>query len=110
MPLYGGGFNPGDAIDLNWGYLEMRENVTIANVAAKTGIPRFVPMVLAHPYLVMWRACYPGDPTGDNPVFISLKSPHPRLRKVLSNVIRNLQQDVSIDKMVWPYLFRHSPC
>ncbi|MGV8109978.1 tyrosine-type recombinase/integrase [Methanospirillum sp.] len=109
MSLYDGGLRPADAIDLNWGHLEMRENVTVANACAKTGIPRFVPLVLAHPYLALWRASYPGDPTGDNPVFISLKSPHPRLSKIsIRNIFKKLTKEEHLDKRLWPYLLRHS--
>lgn len=109
MTMYDGGLRPADAIDLNWGHIEMRENVAIANVAAKTGIPRFVPLVLAHPYLALWRASYPGDPTGDSPVFISLKLPYPRLSKIsIRNIFKKLTKEECLDKQIWPYLLRHS--
>ncbi len=111
MKLYDGGLRPVDAVSLNWGNISFEGDMAIVNVNQKTGIPRYIPLGLARPYLALWKANYPtGEATDDKPVFVKLKQPYPRLKShsvktVLSPIVQKAGMD---DKRVFPYLFRHS--
>jgi site-specific recombinase XerD len=105
--LYEGGFRIGELAQMKWSDLSFDSTGIVVNVNFKTGIPRYVRIILAKGYLSQWRADYPGSPEGDALVFLN------ELRRPLTNggVIKQLRRicdRAGISKHVTPHLFRHS--
>jgi len=105
--LYEGGFRIGELAQMKWSDLSFDSTGVVANVNFKTGIPRYVRIIMAKGYLSQWRADYPGTPEGDALVFLNEQ------RRALTNggVIKQLRcicDRAGVTKHVTPHLFRHS--
>lgn len=82
-------------------------NVAI-NVDNKTLNPRYVPLVMARPYLAQWKNDYPLQITDDGFVFVTANQ-HEQLQ--YRGFVKQLQKIVDragITKHVSPHIFRHS--
>lgn len=70
--LYDGGLRTKEICTLAWKDLDfINEDVVTAQTTVKTGVERKVPMFMCREYLMQWKNEYPGDPTGNNAVFVN---------------------------------------
>lgn len=77
---------------------------------SKTDKSRYVRLIFSAPHLIAWSESYPGNPSGNNPIFPSLKIKklQPITQSGLKSVIYTAAKDAGIQKKVHPYLLRHS--
>ena len=114
--LYEGGLRASELGDLTWGELRFTSWNVVLNTAGKTGKPRYVPLVLARPYLAQWKNDYPGDAA--NPasyVFVTLRSAKRHGREYLPltystvyYLLQTLAELAGVEKHITPHIFRHS--
>jgi len=107
MSLYEGGFRAGEIAQLTWGDLKKDEKGIAVNIDFKTGIPRYVRLVMAKKYIAEWRADYPLPIANDAPVFLNRHKRHltwAGMHKQIKKVVAR----AGIQKHVTPHLFRHS--
>jgi len=92
---------------LTWKDLQFDEYFVRVNTAGKTDIPRYIPLTMSRGYLAEWRSIYPGDTSGNNPVFVTGR------KKTLTyqytkNHLAKIAKRAGIKKHITPHLFRHS--
>lgn len=106
--LYEGGFRIQELGTLRWNQVKFTDwNVTV-NVNSKTGKPRFIPLVMARPYLAQWKNDYPYPITDDGYVFLT-NGRHEQLQYYgLKKQLKILAKRAGIDKHITPHIFRHS--
>jgi len=106
--LYEGGFRIQEIGTLRWNQVKFTDwNVTI-NVNNKTGKPRFIPLVIARPYLAQWKNDYPYPLTEDGYVFLT-NGKHEQLQyNGLKKQLNILAKRAGIEKHITPHIFRHS--
>ena len=107
LTLYEGGFRAGEIAQLTWGKLKNDEKGIAVNIDFKTGIPRYVRLVMAKKYIAEWRADYPQPITNDAPVFVN-RYRQPLTWAGMQKQIKVLVKRAGITKHVTPHLFRHS--
>lgn len=105
--LYEGGFRIGELGAMKWGDLRFDNTGVIVNLNFKTGIPRYVRIIMAKGYLAQWRCDYPGTPEGDAYVFLNEKK-RPITNGGVIKQLRRVSERAGITKYVTPHLFRHS--
>jgi integrase/recombinase XerD len=105
--LYEGGFRIGELGAMKWGDLFFDNTGVVVNLNFKTGIPRYVRIILAREYLSQWRSNYPGIPEGDNLVFLNERK-RPITNAGVSVQLQKLCIRAGVTKHVTPHLFRHS--
>ncbi len=100
--------------DLNWGDVIFDEQGAKVNLSGKTHKPRYIRLMASVQYLRQWRSIYPGDPTGDAPLFVNLKGPkkHGRVAKnTVTMIMRHLSpkfcEKVGKQYHLFPHLLRH---
>ncbi len=64
MTLYEGGFRPGEICQLTWGDLKSDSSGIAVNVNFKTGITRYIRLVMAKKYIRMARRLSHGNQSG----------------------------------------------
>ncbi len=69
--LYEGGFRIGEIGQMVWNDIKFDAPGAVVNLNFKTGINRYIRLVMAREYLIKWKSDYPGSPSGENLVFIS---------------------------------------
>ena len=105
--LYEGALRIGEVASMTWKDLHFNDtNVTIFT-DFKTGKARTIPIIASREYLSQWRNDYPGDPTGDNFVFITFRGKPLRYASLLKH-IRSIAARANIQKHITLHLFRHS--
>lgn len=107
MSLYEGGFRAGEIAQLKWGDLKKDENGIAVNIDFKTGIPRYVRLVMAKKYIAEWRADYPLPITNDATVFLT-RHKLPLIWAGMQKQIKKIVARAGIQKHVTPHLFRYS--
>jgi site-specific recombinase XerD len=107
MTLYEGGFRPGEICQLAWGDLKSDQKGIAVNVNFKTGITRYIRLVMAKQYIAEWRADYPLPVTDKSPVFLS-EIRTPLTWHSIAVQIRRIAKRAGITKHLTPHLFRHS--
>lgn len=107
MTLYEGGFRLGEISQLTWGDLKSDERGIAMNVDFKTGIPRYIRIVMAKKYLAEWRGDYPVPVTPESPVFLNQQR-HPVTWAGIAVQLRRIAKRAGITKHITPHLFRHS--
>jgi len=105
--LYEGGFRIGELGQMKWSDLSFDSTGVVANVNFKTGIPRYVRIIMARAYLSQWRADYPGIPEGDALVFLN-EQKRPLTNGGVIKQLRCICDRAGVTKHVTPHLFRHS--
>jgi len=105
--LYEGGFRIGELAQMKWSDLSFDSTGVVANVNFKTGIPRYVRIIMAKAYLSQWRADYPGTPEGDALVFLN-EQKRPLTNGGVIKQLRCICDRAGVTKHVTPHLFRHS--
>jgi len=108
--LYDGACRAADILALNWGDVVFDQYGAYFVTRQKTGRRRRVRLTLSVPYLAAWRGDYrPGEPSGDAPLFITLKKHRGgyfRISKdVVDTVLVRLREDTGIRKAM-PSIFR----
>lgn len=105
--LYEGALRIGEIASMTWKDLRFNDtNVTIYT-DFKTGKPRNIPVIASREYLSQWKNDYPGDPTGDNFVFVTFRGGPMKYPSLLKH-IRGIAARAGIQKHVTLHLFRHS--
>ena len=105
--LYEGGFRVGEISQMKWGNVKFDAKGVVINVNFKTGIPRYIRIVMMAEYLKVWRADYPGIAEGDSLVFIN-KSGEPFIYNTIVKRLKRVLKRTGIKKHVTPHIFRHS--
>lgn len=106
--LYEGAFRIGEIGMMEWQDIDFSDkHFLTVRTDFKTGNERHIPLHTARPYLIQWMNDYPGDPTGENPVFVS------QYRTTLTYASIKQQLNViakkaGIEKHLSPHIFRHS--
>lgn len=105
--LYESGMRIHEVAGLKWSDLKFDRHFVKINTAGKTGIPRYIPLTTSKTYLVEWRAVYPYEAEGGNPVFVTStgKSFEYGYTK---NHLRRIAKRAGVTKHITPHLFRHS--
>lgn len=107
MTLYEGGFRIGEIGELRWKDLTFDGTGVVVSVRFKTDKNRYIRLVMASEYLIKWKSDYPGDPTGDNFVFISRQKTQMTYPAIFVEIGR-IAKRAGIDRHLTPHLFRHS--
>ena len=106
--MYEGGFRIGEIASLHWHQLKFNEWNVAVNVDNKTRKPRYIPLIMARPYLATWRNDYPGSIMDSGHVFLTFGQnealTYCGFRKQLDKIARS----AGITKHVTPHIFRHS--
>ncbi len=105
--LYEGGFRIGEMAAMKWNDLHFDSTGVVVNLNFKTGVPRYVRIIMNKEYLAQWRSNYPGIPEGDNLVFLNLRK-RPITNPGVIVQLGKICQRAGITKHVTPHLFRHS--
>ncbi len=107
MTLYEGGFRPGEICQLTWGDLKSDSSGIAVNVNFKTGITRYIRLVMAKKYISEWRGDYPA---AINPgSFVFLNEQRRQLNwAAMAMQIRRIAKRAGMTKHITPHLFRHS--
>lgn len=78
---------------------------------SKTKKNRHIRLTTSQPYIEAWRQQYPGEPTGKNPVFVTIRAIDGKYKRwditALQETIRMLREKTEI-KNLKPYQFRPS--
>ncbi len=107
MTLYEGGFRPGEICQLTWGDLKFDSKGIAVNVNFKTGITRYVRLVMAQKYIAEWRGDYPLPITQDSLVFLNERR-QPVTWAAMARQVQRIAKRAGITKHITPHLFRHS--
>jgi len=107
MTLYEGGFRPGEICQLAWGDMKADSKGIAVNVNFKTGITRYIRLVMAKKFLAEWRADYPLPITEKSPVFLTETREELKWHTIAAQ-IRRIAKRAGITKHLTPHLFRHS--
>ncbi|MEI7434046.1 MAG: tyrosine-type recombinase/integrase [Methanomicrobiales archaeon] len=105
--LYEGGFRIGDIGGLTWNMVKFDEYGAQVNVDFKTGIPRYVRLLIAVPYLSAWKNDYPFPIEPEGLVFVSNRNT-PTTYAGLSAQIKKIAKRAGIQKAIHPHLFKHT--
>ncbi|MCQ8894106.1 MAG: site-specific integrase [Methanolinea sp.] len=107
MTLYEGGVRPGELCQITWGDLKSDSKGIAVNVNFKTGITRYIRLVMAKKYIAEWRADYPLPFTDKSPVFLS-EIRKPLTWHTIAVQLRRIAKRAGMTKHLTPHLFRHS--
>ena len=107
MTLYEGGFRPGEICQLTWGDMKSDPKGIAVNVNFKTGITRYIRLVMAKKYLSEWRGDYPLPITQGSLVFLN-EQRRQLTWFAMAMQIRRIAKRAGITKHLTPHLFRHS--
>jgi len=106
--LYESGCRIGELGTLTWGQVKFTNwNVTL-NVNGKTKKPRYIPLVIARPYLAAWKAAYPKKITPEAHVFLTATTQLPLQYAGVVKQFRIIAERAGVTKHITPHLFRHS--
>jgi site-specific recombinase XerD len=105
--LYEGGFRVGEIGNLTWRQVKFTDWNATVNTDHKTGIGRYVPLVMSREYLAEWRNNYPLPVTPDAHVFLSHRK-RPFQYRGMAKRLRIIAKRAGVEKKVNPHLFRHS--
>jgi len=105
--LYEGGFRIGEIGQMVWNDLKFDGTGVVINVNFKTGKDRYIRLVMAREHLIKWKSDYPGEPSGDNLVFLS-ELLIPPTRAALNKTLMVTAKRAGIEKHFTPHVLRHS--
>ncbi len=105
--LYEGGFRIGEIGQLRWDDFKIDSKGIAINLDFKTGMPRYIRLIMSKPYLAEWRSNYPGPITPDSFVFVG-NDRKPLSYAAVSKMIKRTAKEAGITKRITPHLFRHS--
>lgn len=105
--LYEGGFRIGEIGQMVWNDLKFDGIGVVININFKTGKDRYIKLVMAREHLIKWKSDYPGDPSGDNLVFLS-ELLIPPTHAALNKTFMVTAKPAGIEKHFTPHVLRHS--
>ena len=113
--LYDASARPVDLREMRWKDVQFDDDGAMIHTSAKTGKERKIRLTpISLSYLAQWKSDYPGDPTGENYVFVSLREYESAARTHIPventaflRLIRTLRQRTGIQKLK-PSIFRPS--
>lgn len=105
--LYEGGFRISEVASLKWEDVTFTDWGAKIRTSGKTGKLRTVPIISYCGFLSAWRSAYPGDPTGDNFVFLTSRGDPLQYRGV-AKAVSNFVKAAGVKKHVTLHSFRHS--
>jgi len=107
--IYEGCLRPIEAVEATWADLNFDKHGAQFTTNRKTGISRYIRLIMASPYLLKWKNNYPGKITNGSRIFVSLNEPHaPITRPTVKSTFDILLKKSGIQKKVTPYYLRHS--
>jgi len=112
--LYDGALRVGEVGTLRWNQVEFTDWDATLKVKFKTEKIRTIPLFMARDYLSQWKNDYPGEPSGDNFVFLTSGGGRNRTGRNqlqyagIAKQIKTLAERAKITKKITPHLFRHS--
>lgn len=106
--LYEGAFRIGEIGSLTWGDVRFTDWNLQVNTAGKTDKPRYIPLVIARPYLAAWKDVYPKEITDRAFVFLTNIRYEPLQYQGLVKQLRIIAKNAGITKHLTPHVFRHS--
>lgn len=105
--LYETGARVGELSRLRWRDVIFDENGARVHIRdTKTEKTRYNRVSAFVEHLAVWKAQYPGDPSGDNMIFIDMKTKGPIQYPAVSQVISRAAKAAGIEKRVHPHLMR----
>lgn len=105
--MYEAGLRSGEVASLKWKDVTFHEWGAKVRTAEKTGRLRTIPIITYREYLAKWKSSYPGDPTGDNFVFLTSRG-EPMQYRGLAKAVHNFAKAAGIKKKITLHSFRHS--
>ncbi len=105
--MYEAGLRSGEVASLKWKDVTFHEWGAKIRTAEKTGRLRTIPIISYRQFLADWKASYPGDPTGDNFVFLTSRG-DPMQYRGLAKAVSNFAKAAGIKKKITLHSFRHS--
>ena len=105
--MYEAGLRSGEVASLKWKDVTFHEWGAKIRTAEKTGRLRTIPIITYREYLAKWKSSYPGDPTGDNFVFLTSRG-DPMQYRGLAKAVSNFAKAAGIEKKITLHSFRHS--
>ncbi len=105
--LYEGGFRIGEVGQIQWHNIRIDKNGVIVNINFKTGVDRYVRLVLTKESLMKWRSEYPGSPTGENLIFLS-KTGEQLTYNAMKKIIAKTAEKAGVKKKFTLHIFRHT--
>jgi|GEM_PF-1062035 integrase len=102
-----------ELLSLTWGSVNFDPRGAKFSTNRKTGYKRDIRLTFSVPYLVKWKDQYPGEPTGNNPVFVTWYKMDGRTRNremtkdALDRVMIRLRERTGNQKLK-PGIFRPS--
>lgn len=106
--LYEGAFRIGEIAGMTWQDVDFSDkHFCTARTDFKTGNERIIPLHIARGYLLTWKNDYPGDASGNNPVFVSRYNTSLRYTGVKFQ-LNAIAKRAGIEKHITPHIFRHS--
>lgn len=106
--LYEGAFRIGEIGSLTWGDVRFTDWNLQVNTAGKTDKPRYIPLVIARPYLAAWKDVYPKEISDRAFVFLTNIRYEPLQYQGLVKQLRIIAKNAGITKHLTPHVFRHS--
>ncbi|HIH04353.1 MAG TPA: tyrosine-type recombinase/integrase [Methanoregulaceae archaeon] len=106
--LYEGAFRIGEIANLTWGDVRFTDWNLQVNTAEKTGMARYIPLVIARPYLAAWMDSYPKEITDTGFVFLTNIRYEPLQYQGLVKQLRIIANNAGVTKHLTPHIFRHS--
>jgi site-specific recombinase XerD len=105
--LYEGGFRIGEVGQMQWQNIRIDGTGVIININFKTGVDRYVRLVMSKEPLMKWRSEYPGKPEGENLIFVS-RTGEQMTYNAMKKIITKTAQTAGIKKKFTLHIFRHS--
>lgn len=105
--LYEGAFRIGELGNLKWQQVKFTDWNATVNVNDKTEMPRHIPLVMSRQYLAEWKEDYPGEPAGENYVFLTTH--HKQLQyEGVAKQLKVIARRAGVEKKITPHMFRHA--
>lgn len=112
--LYDGAMRIGELGTLRWNQVQFTDVDATVTVKFKTEKTRLIPLFMARQYLSAWKNDYPGEPAGENFVFLTSGGGRNRTGRNqlqyagVAKQIKNIAERAKITRKITPHLFRHS--
>jgi integrase len=108
--MYEGGFRPIELVRLTWDEIKFDEYGCVINCSEKTGIPRYIRLIIAAPLLAQWKSDYPAPIVRGARVFVKARGtpPEPITTVTITRLYEKLVRQSGLEKHFYPYLVRHS--
>ena len=107
--IYEGALRPIEAVNATWGDLNFDKYGAQFHTDAKTGIPRYIRLIMSAPYLLKWKNSFPVPIKSNTPIFCARDYIHSTLTvNGVRTVFRTILKKAGIQKDISVYYLRHS--